>query len=102
MMQLTRFLRIALLVLPLAACASSSEYKDEPNYQIGYSQGCSSATHMVPGDKSSITRDEDAYARDKAYRAGWKKGFNACKVKSGNGVEMPSTAGRGSGAGGGF
>lgn len=102
MMQLNAYLRIALLALPLAACASSSEYKDEPNYQIGYSQGCSSATNMVPGDKSTITRDEDAYARDKAYRAGWKKGFNACKVKSGGGVSMPSSAGRGSGADGGY
>ncbi|MGB5092713.1 MAG: hypothetical protein WBN97_05320 [Parvibaculum sp.] len=104
MMQMRAFRRIVILALPLAlaACAAPSQYKDDPNYQIGYSQGCTSATNMVPGDKSTITRDEHAYANDEAYRAGWKKGFNACKVKSGGGVDMPNSTGRGSGPDGGF
>lgn len=106
MMQLrpSRAATIALccLALALTGCASSSAYKDEPNYQIGYSQGCSSATNMVPGDASTITRDENAYANDDAYRAGWKKGFNACKVHTRNSVDMPSSAGRGTGPDGGF
>lgn len=98
-------LRLFLLTLPLAlvlgACTSSSPFKGEPNYKLGYSDGCWTGTSMVPGDKSTITRDDVAYGSDEAYRAGWKKGYSACKVRqNGGAVSMPGATGRGTGPSG--
>ncbi|MBI1261355.1 MAG: hypothetical protein GC184_06495 [Rhizobiales bacterium] len=97
-----RFPLLALpLVLVLSACASSSPYESEPNYKLGYSDGCWTGTSMVPGDKSTITRDDVAYGSDEAYRAGWKKGYGACKVRqNGGSVAMPDSTGRGTGPNG--
>jgi len=75
---IARFFLFA-LVASLWACASGSEYKDEPTYSSGYSEGCASASRtgsrVVP---SKITRDNELYKSDKAYRAGWNAGYHAC------------------------
>lgn len=74
------------LMLALAGCGSmfgGSEYADDPLYDTGYTDGCGSGTAYVPGDPSTLRRDSEGWAKSKAYRAGWKKGFNACKVTSG-------------------
>jgi hypothetical protein len=71
----------------LAGCGSmfgESEYADDPLYGNGYTDGCGSGTAYVPGQPSTLIRDAEGWGKSKAYRAGWKKGFNACKVTSGS------------------
>ncbi|MGB3808925.1 MAG: hypothetical protein WA943_02450 [Parvibaculum sp.] len=87
-----RFRRTATLglalaaMLALAACGTfgaDSKYSEDPLYGTGYSDGCGSGASYVPGDPSTLHRDPEGWGKSKAYRAGWKKGFNACKVSSG-------------------
>lgn len=75
--------------LALGGCGSmlGNEYANDPSYSTGYTDGCGSGTSYVPGDASTLRRDSDLWASQKAYRAGWKSGFNACKVGA------PSTMG---------
>jgi len=76
----------ALLLVPFAltGCSSlfggSGKYADDPLYSTGYSDGCGTGTGFNPNDPSTLIRDADGWRTSKAYRAGWKKGFNACKV----------------------
>ncbi len=72
-------------LLALGGCGSlfgESKYADDPLYKTGYTDGCGSGTSYVPGDPSSIHRDPDLYGAKKAYRAGWKAGFNSCRVNT--------------------
>jgi hypothetical protein len=72
--------------LTLSGCGSmfgESEYADDPLYGTGYTDGCGSGTSYVPGDALTLHRDAEGWSKSKAYRAGWKKGFNACRVTSG-------------------
>ncbi len=87
------------LLLPLAACGlGRSEHADKPNYKAGYSDGCWSATSQVPGDPSTITRNEEAFRGDAAYNTGWKSGYSACRIReSGGSMGMPDMSGRGTG-----
>ena len=99
-MRLPAILLISLSTLLLAGCgAGRSQYADEPNYQAGHSDGCWTATSQVPGDPKTITRNEEAFRADAAYQAGWKAGYNACRIRSdtsGN-MGMPDTSQRGTG-----
>lgn len=72
-----------------------SEHSDDPLYKTGYSDGCGSGTAYVPGDPSSLRRDGDLWASQKAYRAGWKSGFNACRVSTGAAMGTSPDAGYG-------
>ncbi|ABS62489.1 hypothetical protein Plav_0866 [Parvibaculum lavamentivorans DS-1] len=93
-------LSLALAFLALAGCGlGRSEYADEPNYKAGYSDGCWTATSRVPGDPSTITRNEEAFKVDKAYNAGWKSGYNACQIRSdtSGSMGMPDSSNRGTG-----
>ena len=51
---------------------ADQSYKDTPDYQSGYSDGCSKATF---GSGSDQPRSD----RPIAYRAGWVDGFNTCQ-----------------------
>lgn len=91
----------ALLVLAvaLAGCGlGRSEFEDEPDYKAGHSDGCWTATSQVPGDPSTVTRNEEAWNSSEAYRAGWKAGYNACTLRDRSGsMGMPDTRERGTG-----
>ncbi len=54
---------------------------------------------MVPGDPSTITRNEEAFKSDPAYNAGWKAGYNACQIRSdtSGSMGMPDSSNRGTG-----
>ncbi len=69
------------LVVALGGCAS--QHADDPLYATGYTDGCGSGTAYVAGKPETLRRDSEGWAKSKAYRAGWKKGFNACRVTSG-------------------
>ena len=96
--RLPAFLALFLLV-SLAGCGlGRSEHADDPNYKAGHSDGCWSATSQVPGDPTTITRNDEAYKLNEAYRAGWKAGYSACQIRSGGGsMGMPDTSNRGVG-----
>lgn len=74
---------IALLLLTaLSACESSANraLKKSPDYQAGYSDGCTSAgTRGANMRDSGRVRDEQSYQTDRAYSAGWDTGFNTCR-----------------------
>tara|TARA_R110000868_G_scaffold147278_4_gene368671 strand:- start:1344 stop:1679 length:336 start_codon:yes stop_codon:yes gene_type:complete len=89
----------ALLISALVAlggCSTpfgQSKYADDPLYGLGYSDGCGTGTGYNPADKSSVVRDPEGWSKSKAYRAGWKKGFNACRPSaSGNSSAYPADA----------
>ena len=76
-----------LVVISLTGCSSlfggPSEYADDPLYATGYSDGCGTGSGFNPNDPSTLIRNADAWSTSKAYRAGWKKGFNACRISHG-------------------
>lgn len=70
-------------ILPiLAGCADigPSAHANEPEYKLGHSDGCWAATS---GKKDAARRNEELYNSSDAYRAGWKAGFNSCRLDSG-------------------
>lgn len=88
--------------LALSGCASmfGEDYSNEPDYKSGYSAGCGTGTGYVPGNSSTVIRDPDLWATSKAYRAGWKSGFNACRTSTSSSPGGSSeTMGRGRGIG---
>lgn len=87
---------ILLSLLLLAGCASPAEraLRKSPDFQAGYSDGCASASLQGANARdTSLTRDEDAYASNKAYHSGWGEGFGACRAMSApqgpGGMAMP-------------
>ena len=87
------------LALALAGCGiGGSEFEGEPDYKAGHSDGCWTATSQVPGDPSTVTRNDEAWNASEAYRAGWKAGYNACVIRDRSGsMGMPDTSERGTG-----
>ncbi|PKQ07429.1 MAG: hypothetical protein CVT73_08695 [Alphaproteobacteria bacterium HGW-Alphaproteobacteria-12] len=85
--------------LALTGCGTKSEFAGEPDYKAGHSDGCWTATSRVPGDPSTVTRNEGAWNASEAYRAGWKAGYSACRIRddTGGGMGMPATGERGPG-----
>lgn len=65
--------------LALAGCVgTNSELRNEPNYGLGYNDGCGTANGRVSGFDSTIKRNENLYDSDRGYRAGWKDGYSSC------------------------
>lgn len=70
----------------LAGCETmfGEDYSNTPEYKAGYSAGCGTGTGYVPGNPSTVIRDPDLWASNKAYRKGWRAGFNACRTSTSN------------------
>ncbi len=51
---------------------------EDPNYSIGYNDGCQSGNARVTGFDSTIRRNNDLYESSQAYQGGWKVGYDAC------------------------
>ncbi len=88
-------LRILIVLLPalgaLQACTSSAQraMQKTPDYKVGYSDGCSSASLRGANPRESgINRDDESYRSNPAYRLGWGQGFGACRQ-----MAMPQTPG---------
>ncbi len=65
--------------LSIAGCAGAdAELRSEPNYGLGYNDGCNTANRRISGSQSTIRRNEHLYESDRAYSAGWKDGYNFC------------------------
>jgi len=80
---MTRYLPLAVLALAslVSACASREDraVRDDPNFQAGYSAGCSAATTESANYREGPTRDENLYKNDEAYRRGWGNGYTTCQ-----------------------
>lgn len=63
----------------LGACAGDyALYAEQPSFQTGYGDGCVTATEADKSFSTKKQRDDDAFANDKAYAAGWRQGFLQC------------------------
>jgi hypothetical protein len=83
--------------LALCGCESAQDraLRNSPDFKAGYSDGCASAgTQGANPRDTSLSRDEEAYRSNKAYRSGWGTGFNACRSYQPSG-NMPPPPGQG-------
>lgn len=86
-MRLKKTLAAAIVMLAVAACASS-KYESDPDYDSGFSDGCATGTARTSGTPvTKATRDETLWSQSEGYRAGWKQGYAACSPNKGG--EIP-------------
>ena len=81
-----RPITVLCLLLPLLGCGmfvgkETRALRRAPEYKVGYDDGCRSAgspdaNMRQPPDQ---VRDQQLYASNKAYRAGWGAGYGACR-----------------------
>lgn len=64
--------------LGLTGCALDTSVRDDPNYSIGYNDGCQTGNARVTGFVSTIRRDDGLFESSDAYQSGWKEGYSAC------------------------
>jgi hypothetical protein len=95
---LRRALMLLFLVLPLCACGlftsrETRALRKSPDYHAGYQDGCNSgwAPDADKRHDDTIVRDDEQYKKNKAYRAGWNTGLNACRSTGYNGGALPGT-----------
>ena len=73
-----RTLAIAFLV-GLSACTTPTEDRS-PNYQLGFGDGCTTASTEGAGAPREAQRNRALYEFDAQYRAGWISGHAQCKA----------------------
>lgn len=85
------------LAMTLSACGTmfGEDYSEKPEYKAGYSAGCGTGTGYVPGNSATVIRDPELWNTNKAYRAGWKAGFNSCRASTTNAPGAGEDMGRG-------
>ena len=67
------------LCLLASGCAEVDEsLREDPIYQLGYGDGCSSAHSSGSGFSSHVTRNPEYAGKSSAYDAGWRAGFGGC------------------------
>ncbi|MFZ5616702.1 MAG: hypothetical protein ACOZAA_05195 [Pseudomonadota bacterium] len=69
----------AVSALALFACASSSGLSEEPNYVAGYGDGCATAHEQDKSFSTKRVKDDYLFENDRAYRAGWRQGWQQCQ-----------------------
>lgn len=92
-MTLSRLLSsLALIALLASGCASDDvmALAEEPNYQVGYGDGCVTASEEDKSFSTTRERDEYLFDNDRAYRAGWRQGYLQC----GGRASEPNDGGR--------
>ncbi len=72
---------LAAAVLPLLLGCAMPEKDRSPTYELGFSQGCASAAAAGPGLPREPQRNEELYAKDPDYRAGWASGNAQCRAQ---------------------
>ncbi len=85
----------AAAALSLAGCgivfpsAHSRASRNTPGFKAGYTDGCASATIQDTNYRADTVRDEQSYASDKNYRAGWSSGFTNCRTNLTHDTTIP-------------
>lgn len=51
---------------------------EDPNYRLGYGDGCSTANSRVRGGHNKIYRNDTLFKNEKNYQTGWRDGYVAC------------------------
>ena len=76
----------ALFGLTAAGCAHEPDRNLErlPAYNVGYSDGCRTAQNRARGFATKVFKNDDMFAQDAAYRAGWREASMICG--NGNGL----------------
>jgi hypothetical protein len=64
----------------LLTCCGTPADDRSPSYQLGYSDGCGTASREMSGLPSQPQRNESLYDQDKDYRAGWLSGHSQCRM----------------------
>ena len=74
------FLAVFLICIPfLAACGSTDPaVLEDPNYRLGYGDGCSTANSRVRGGHNKVYRNQTLFKESKNYQTGWRDGYVAC------------------------
>ncbi len=66
----------------LAACGTS-KYENDPDYDTGFTDGCSTGSARTPGAPApKAVRDDNLWKDSEGYRAGWKAGYGSCSPGS--------------------
>lgn len=68
------------LAAALSACATveGEGLADDPNFPLGYGDGCQTAIERDKSFSTKTVSDAHLFESDKAYRAGWRQGFLTC------------------------
>ncbi|MEQ8747000.1 hypothetical protein [Pyruvatibacter sp.] len=77
----------AAIGLLAAGCAHEADrdLSHLPGFTAGYTDGCRTAHNRERGFATKVLRDEDMFAQDAAYRAGWRDGSMTCGSSDGLG-----------------
>ena len=63
----------------LAACGGAdSAMRQDPNYRLGYGDGCSTANSRVRGGHNKVYRNDTLFKESKPYQFGWRDGYTSC------------------------
>ncbi len=68
-------------LLTLGACATESGLSEEPGFLAGYGDGCATAHEEDKSFSTKRVRDADLFETDRAYRAGWRQGWQQCQTR---------------------
>ncbi|MDZ4739006.1 MAG: hypothetical protein SGJ03_03775 [Alphaproteobacteria bacterium] len=77
-MQAKLIVAVSLTAMSLAGCGTS-KYAEDPLYDAGFSDGCSTGTSRTPGvPQMKPVRDDKIWEDSDAYKAGWRSGYGSC------------------------
>jgi hypothetical protein len=71
-----RILAIAFVVI-LGGCMTPTDDRS-PNYQLGFGDGCTTASAETAGAPREPRRNRALYEHDRDYRTGWLSGRAQC------------------------
>jgi len=81
-MRFAALLAVILAANTLAGCGTS-KFENDPDYDTGFSDGCSTSASRTPGSPPvKAVRDDQLWKESEGYRAGWKAGYASCSPGS--------------------
>ncbi len=66
--------------LVLSACAGDPGLNEEPGFLAGYGDGCATAHELEKSFSTKRVKDDYQFDNDKAYRSGWRQGYQECQT----------------------
>jgi hypothetical protein len=67
-------------VAVLSACTTTPTDDRSPNYQLGFGDGCTTASTETAGAPREPRRNRALYEFDAEYRSGWISGHAQCQA----------------------
>lgn len=74
-----RFLAVLPFALVLSGCSPAMMMERSPEYELGYSDGCSNGLAQGQGALKDPKRNDALFAKDEGYRRGWNSGNAQCR-----------------------